>query len=128
MASGTKGGCEAAIHSLNDKFNERECQGVLLLDASNAFNTLNRKLALHHTRVFCPVLSTFLDNLYGAHRDLYAEGFLLSGEEGGTQGCPSSMGMYCLGIAPLINMVSQPDLYQVWFADDGNSAGKLACM
>ena len=125
LASGTKGGCEAAIHSLNDKFNEPGCQGVLLLDASNAFNTLNRKLALHHTRVFCPIMSTFLDNLYGAYRDLYADGFLLSGEEGATQGCPSSMGMYCLGVAPLINMVAQPDLFQVWFADDGNSAGKL---
>ena len=126
LAAGTNGGCEAAIHALNDKFSSPECHGVLLLDARNAFNSLNRKLALYHSGVFCPIMNTFFTNLYGSPRDLYVDGNILRSEEGATQGCPSSMGLYCLGIGPLIDLVENQDIFQVWFADDGNAAGTIS--
>lgn len=34
--------CEAIIHAMHQAFNENETEGVLLADAMNAFNTLNR--------------------------------------------------------------------------------------
>ena len=38
------------------------------------------------------------------------------------------MAMYAIAITPLINHLrrSQPDISQVWFADDATAAGQLA--
>ena len=35
---------------------------VLLIDASNAFNSLNRAAALHNIRVLCPSIATYAIN------------------------------------------------------------------
>ena len=45
-------GCEAA------------CQGVLLIDAANAFNSLNRTTALLNIRHTCPEFAVYLINTY----------------------------------------------------------------
>ena len=125
MAAGVRGGCEAAVHSLRQKFDSEECEAVLLLDAQNAFNTLNRKLTLHHVAIHCPILGTFLRNIYGCARDLWVGKTVLSSEEGATQGCPTAMGMYSLGLSPLIEEVKESDVFQIFFADDGNGSGDL---
>ena len=41
-------------------FEAHETDAVLLTDASNAFNTLNRAAALHNIRVLCPTLATYV--------------------------------------------------------------------
>ena len=46
LCVGQKSGCKAAVHALDDIFDEDSTDGVLLVDASNAFNCLNRKAAL----------------------------------------------------------------------------------
>ena len=43
LCAGQQAGAEAAIHAMQDIYNDEECEAVLLVDASNAFNTLNRK-------------------------------------------------------------------------------------
>ena len=52
LCSGLEAGIEAAIHALCDLFDEHKGTGwgVLLVDASNAFNSLNRKAALWNAR------------------------------------------------------------------------------
>ena len=54
-------GCEAAVHAMNQVYNEED---TLLVDASNAFNCLNRNTALPNIRHFCLPLATILINTY----------------------------------------------------------------
>ena len=51
--------------AMRDIFAEEETDGVLLIDASNAFNTLNRQALLHNIRYLCPTIATYVRNCYG---------------------------------------------------------------
>uniref|UniRef100_A0A1X7TIP9 Reverse transcriptase domain-containing protein n=1 Tax=Amphimedon queenslandica TaxID=400682 RepID=A0A1X7TIP9_AMPQE len=42
LCAGQPGGCEAAVHAVRSIFDSMQCEAVLLVDASNAFNALNR--------------------------------------------------------------------------------------
>ena len=43
--AGHEAGCEAAIHAMKEIMLSDETQAVLLVNASNAFNTINRQAA-----------------------------------------------------------------------------------
>ena len=47
VCAGHRAGCEAVIHALRQVFSSLEAEAVLLVDAGNAFNRLNRAVALH---------------------------------------------------------------------------------
>ena len=47
-------GAEAAIHAVRELYNDRDCEVVLLVDALNAFNTLNRQAVMHNIGILCP--------------------------------------------------------------------------
>ena len=125
LAAGQSGGCEAAVHALCDRFSDEDCQAVMLLDASNAFNRLNRALVLQNMEHICPEMEVVFGNLYGNPSPLYVGSHVLLSDEGSTQGCPSAMAMYSLGILPLINLADMDDIIQCWYADDANAAGNL---
>ena len=133
VCAGHPSGCEAAIHALRKVFASMSTDAVLLVDADNAFNRLNRAVALHNIRYTCPPLATILTNIYRAPSRLFVTGgMVLSSEEGTTQGCPLSMAMYALSAVPLINkcqsVLSTDDLpraMQVWYADDAAAGGDL---
>lgn len=46
--AGYEAGCEAAIHFVHELFSDELVEGLLLVDASNAFNNLNRRVVLHN--------------------------------------------------------------------------------
>ena len=46
-------GAEAAIHAMSQVFEEDGTDGVLLIDATNAFNQMNRAAAMHNIRITC---------------------------------------------------------------------------
>ena len=68
VCAGQHAGVEAAIHALRELYDDKECEAVLLVDASNAFNTLNREAMMHNIGILCPTLTTFvqilIDNLH----------------------------------------------------------------
>ncbi len=45
-------------------FEDHDTEGALLVDATNAFNSINRKSALHNVSVLCPPLAQVLINTY----------------------------------------------------------------
>ena len=86
---------------------------ALLVDATNAFNLINRQAALHSISVLCPSFSTIWNNIYGAPIRLSlatGEGEL-SSTEGTTQGDSLAITMYAIAVTPLINHLrqSQPE-------------------
>ena len=52
LCSGQLAGIEAAVHAVSELFHDNASSAALLLDASNAFNNLNRKAALRNIQVF----------------------------------------------------------------------------
>ncbi len=84
-------------------FTNPEAEGALLIDAENAFNSINRIAALHNISIICPPFSQVLINSYRNQVRMVIPG---KGEiascEGTTQGDPLAMAMYALAITPLI--------------------------
>jgi len=52
---GQEAGCEPVVHAMHSLFNSSTTQDVLLADASNAFNSLNRRVSLHNLHYICPL-------------------------------------------------------------------------
>ena len=50
VCAGQKAGCEAAAHAMREIFEEEETDAVLFIDASNAFNSINRKASSEPSR------------------------------------------------------------------------------
>ena len=124
LCSGQASGIEAAVHAMNESYRDNTVQAVLLVDASNAFNCLNRQAALCNIRHLCPSLATVLINTYREPSNLYMDGHTILSQEGTAQGDPLAMPMYAIGICPLICKVGC-DVKQVWYADDATAAGQL---
>ena len=124
LCAGQEAGCEAAIHAMRDIF-ENNADAVLLVDATNAFNSLNRENALRNIQTICPSLATVLINTYREDVPLYIDGQTLFSQEGITQGDPLAMAMYALAVTPLINKLQDPNVKQVWFADDASASARL---
>ena len=118
---------------MHDVFNDDKTEGILLIDAENAFNSINRKVMLHNLNFICPVIATYISNCYMCPAGLFIIGGGESpSKEGTTQGDPTSMGAYALGILPLLQFlldfisVNQLNAKEVAFADDFLVAGKLS--
>ena len=124
LCGGQISGIEAAVHSVQSEFVKEETEAVLLVDATNAFNSLNRQADLHNIQQVCPSFATVLINTYRMPTDLFVDGTSLLSEEGTTQGDPFAMPFYVLTTVPLIHRLD--DLKQVWYADDASASGSLA--
>ena len=94
LCAGQDCGVEAGIHAMQEAFAREETDGVLMADATNAFNRLNRSVCLRNVRHLCPPLATVLINTYSAPACLYVDGDCNLSEEGTTQGDPLAMYMY----------------------------------
>ena len=94
------------------------------MDDTNAFNTLNRQVALHNIRCLCPSVATILINSYRSPINLFVDGDVILSQEGTTQGDPLAMPMYGLATIPLIRRLNGL-CKQVWYADDSAAIGKI---
>ena len=143
VCAGIPGGVEAAVHATRRIFEEKDTEAIILVDASNAFNSLNRNAALNNIKIACPTLATYIINSYREPANLYvanSDKMILS-EEGVTQGDNAAMGFYSCSTIPLIrasainnikyssvnnnSSTTINDVKQVWYADDAAGGGKI---
>ena len=125
VCAGHKSGSEAAIHAMRELFEHDNSDAVLLIDASNAFNSLNRAAALHNIRVLCPSIATYAINTDREPARLFIVGGQeLRSSEGTTQGDPLAMSLYAISLQPLITRLQvRSAASQCWYADDAAGCG-----
>ena len=102
--------------------------GLLLVDAKNAFNMVNRVAALWNARVLWPRCSRFLFNTYRGFARLVLRGSdeCLFSKEGVTQGDPLSMLIYAVALLSLVKSLKvKENRLQTWYADDSTCIGNI---
>ena len=103
LCAGQQVGCKAAIHAMWQVFTQPNTEAVLLVDATNAFNCLNRKVALQNILRICPSVAPALVNCYRSDAHLFVGGEVNLSNEGTTQGDPLAMAMFAIATIPLIH-------------------------
>lgn len=103
VCAGQQSGCEAAIHAMQEEF--QEVEAILLADATNTFTSLNGRCILHNMESICPAV---LRNTYQEPICMFVPSSeeILS-TEGTTEGDPLGMAMYSLVLTPLIRNLHQ---------------------
>ena len=125
LCAGQECGIEAAIHAMRKVFESAESEGILLADATNAFNSVNREVFLRNVQHLCPALAPIAINCYRHPARLFVDGESLLFREGITQGDPIAMPLYVLATLPLLRAVKTEGAVQVWYADDVGAGGKI---
>lgn len=101
------------------------------VDASNAFNSMNRVKALQTVKSLCPPFYQYLSNTYQTPSHQYIsgskEGHFIWSQEGATQGDNCAMAYYALGTRPIIEKLNNEvsEAIQVFYADDNSACGTL---
>ena len=70
VCAGISGGVEAAVHAVRQVFEDKNTEAIILVDADDAFNRLNRKATLHNIKQVCPEISTYVINTYRTLRKI----------------------------------------------------------
>ena len=112
-------------------FGTNKTEAVLLVDAENALNSMNRQVFLHNIKHICPPIANFVRNCYNVPAKLFVLGgkeFL--SHEGTTEGDPTAMAIYGIALTPLLKHIAtchaDRDPKMVASADDLTSAGILS--
>ena len=132
VCAGQEVGCESIIHAMHAIYEDETCEAVLPVDASNAFNSINRNVFLHNVAIICPAIAIYVRNYYSLHSQL----FIIGGNEirsceGTTQGDPITMAVYAIAIIPMILMTvditskTDDSTKTAAYADDITAARKI---
>ena len=128
VCAGYSAGVGAAIHTMSHVFDEEETDGILLIDATNAFSQMNKAVAMHNLQITCNKMSMYIINTYRSLSRLFicGGGEILS-QEGTTQGDPLAMPWYSVNTFIMFQSLSLniPEVKQVWLADDSAGGGRL---
>ena len=76
LCAGQISGCEAAVHSVRESFQLEDTEAALLVDASNAFNSINRMSTLKNIQLICPPFANILINCYRDPTKLFIDAYI----------------------------------------------------
>ena len=125
LCAGHESSAVAAMRAMRTTFEEAATDAILFVDAENAFNNLNRKVALLNIRFVCPSISPILINCYRESTSLFVGRSVISSQEGTTQGDPLAMAMFAMASIPFAQRIACERNVQTWCADDAASGGIL---
>ena len=129
LCAGLESGCEVAVHAVVDHFEEDTTHGFIQIDASNVLNFINPTLLLHNVKILCPEIATYINNCYMKPSRLFITGGKeISSNKGTTQEDLIAMGMYVLGLMPLLPSTisnNTGNLIHVAFPYDLTGVGKI---
>ena len=123
LCAGQDPACESGVLAMEAMFENDKTEAVMLVDASNAFNSLNREAALKNIHILCPAIAPILINTYRTSSKLFIDGEYILSQEGTTQGDPLAMAMYAIATLPLVHKLKN-EAVQIWYADDAAAGGK----
>jgi len=117
--AGLESDTKAEIHAARKSYEGENSECLLLADADNAFNKLNRKVSLENTKRLCPPMYIYLHNSYNTPTMLYPEnGTHILPQEGVTQGDNAARPcMYALSTRPLVLL--RPVAVTIWTSTYG---------
>ena len=136
LCGGQEAAVQAIFHAVTELFEGDECDAVLLADANQGYQRLNRKVALHNLNIICPILYIVAVNFYGgSSRVFISPDFEVMSREGVTMGCPLAMMVYGLSLTPLIAFLGhscrfseRPDQRRVDEGFDGEISSLSVCV
>jgi hypothetical protein len=129
---GTPGGAELIIHRLRRLVEEQRPEDnddfvVLKIDVKNAFNSVDRTLALQAVGEYLPNLAAWAEWCYDSDTTLFLEDHRILSAEGVQQGDPLGPLLFALSIRDAIGSLDQFALAaNFWYLDDGVLAGPAA--
>ena len=71
VCAGHSADSETVIHAMSQVFVEEGTDGILPIDAGNAFNQMNRSVTLHYIRITCKEMSLYIINTYRSPSRLF---------------------------------------------------------
>ena len=87
--AGHDAGGEALVHAMCSLYNEQNMEAVLLADAENAYNAVNRKAFSQSFNIIFSSISSFMHSYYFKPSHLFAIGVAeITSSEGTMQGDP----------------------------------------
>ena len=109
MGNGIIGGNEAIVHTLRNASENIENKDLVILtiDASNAFNSIDRSKALDYMYTKVPELYLTSLNTYGSASYTIINGSRVPVEQGTSQGCPHSGSFFNIGLANLVDSIPE---------------------
>ena len=126
-------GCEAIVHAVssvleNSNINS-ERKRMLLLDFSNAFNSISHKKMFEEVRSYIPSMAAWLECCYNVHSLLHLNHHTIVSCCGVQQGDPLGPLAFTLALQPIVERIKREvlDLYiNAWCLDDGTLCGFAA--
>ena len=106
-----------------------ERKWTLLLDFSNAFNSISREKMFKEVRSHIPSMAAWLECCYGAQPLLHLEDHTILSCSGVQQGDPLGPLAFALALQPILERIKceVPNLLiNAWYLDDGTLCGSAA--
>ena len=130
LGVGVKCGCEAIVHSvsrtLEDYNTPPEDCWFLLLDFSNAFNSVSHNQMIKEVRARIPSIAAWMESWYGVQPILLLGDDTILSQSGVQQGDPLGPLGFALTLQPIIERIKEevPGLkINAWYLDDGTLCG-----
>ncbi len=128
LGVGVRGGCEAIVHATSQLLSSTpdHQSWILMLDFSNAFNTVDRQAMFAEFRNHFPSLSAWVESCYSGQPLLHLDTDTIFSCRGVQQGDPLGPLGFALALHPIVERIKSevPSLtLNSWYLDDGTLAG-----